>query len=176
MKQTIKLILLFSFLAVIGIGAYLYNMSVNSPYRLSSEEAKKRIAAHEVDLVLDVRTEKERETLGYYPKSIWIPAAVLEKEIPPRFPDSADKSARSDFASRYPDSADKSARSDFASRYPDSADKSARSDFASRYPDKHMRVLIYCNTGHRARLATDKLREMGYSQVYYISSGWKSLV
>jgi phage shock protein E len=128
MKQTIKLILLFSFLAVIGIGAYLYNMSVNSPYRLSSEEAKKRIATHEVDLVLDVRTEKERESLGYYPKSIWIPAANLEKEIPPRF------------------------------------------------PDKHMRVLIYCNTGHRARLATDKLREMGYSQVHYISSGWKSLL
>ena len=128
MKQTIKIILLFSVLAVIGIGVYLYNMSVNSPYRISSEEAKKRIAAHEVDLVLDVRTEQERESLGYYPKSIWIPAAQLEKEIPPRF------------------------------------------------PDKNMRVLIYCNTGHRARLATDKLRDLGYNQVHYISSGWKSLL
>jgi phage shock protein E len=128
MKQTFKLILLFSLLAVIGVGAYLYNMSVNSPYRISSEEAKKRIANREIDLILDVRTKKERETLGYYPKDIWIPAANLEKEIPPRF------------------------------------------------PDKHMRVLIYCNTGHRARLATDKLRAMGYSQVFYISSGWKNLV
>jgi rhodanese-related sulfurtransferase len=128
MKQTTKVILLFTVLTVIGIGAYLYNMSVNSPYRISSEEAKKRIAAHEIDLVLDVRTEKERETLGSYPKSIWIPAANLEKDLPPRF------------------------------------------------PDRHMRTLIYCNTGHRARLATDKLRAMGYSQVFYISSGWKSLV
>jgi phage shock protein E len=127
MKQTIKLILLFSFLA---IGAYLYNMSVNSPYRISSEEAKKRIAAHEIDLILDVRTEKERETFGFFqnPKAIWVPAANLEKEIPPRF------------------------------------------------PDRHMRILLYCNTGHRARLATDKLRAMGYSQVFYISSGWKSLL
>ncbi len=130
MKQTTKIILFFTFLAVIAIGAYLYNMSVNSPYRISSEEAKKRIAAHEVDLVLDVRTKKERETLGFLqnPKAIWVPAAELEKEIPPRF------------------------------------------------PDRHMRILIYCNTGHRARLATDKLREMGYNQVHYISSGWKSLV
>ncbi len=128
MKQTTKLILIFTALTVIGIGAFLYNMSVNSPYRISSEEAKKRIAAHEIDLVLDVRTEKERETLGYYPKAIWIPSANLEKEMPPRF------------------------------------------------PDRHMRTLIYCNTGHRARLATDKLRAMGYSQVYYISSGWKSLL
>lgn len=128
MKQITKLILLFSFLAVIAIGAYLYNMSVNSPYRISSEQAKKRIAAHEIDLILDVRTQKERESLGHYQKDIWVPAADLEKEIPPRF------------------------------------------------PDKHMRILIYCNTGHRARLATDKLRAMGYSQVFYISSGWKSLV
>jgi phage shock protein E len=130
MKQITKLILLFSFLAVVAIGAYLYNMSVNSPYRLSSEEAKKRIAAHEIDLILDVRTQKERETFGYFKnrKEIWVPAADLEKEIPPRF------------------------------------------------PDKHMRILLYCNTGHRARLATDKLRAMGYSQVFYISSGWKSLV
>lgn len=130
MKQTFKIIIVFTLVSVVAIGVYLYNMSVNSPYRISSEEAKKRIRNHDIDLVLDVRTEKERETMGFFQhqKEIWVPAANLEKEIPPRF------------------------------------------------PDKHMRILIYCNTGHRARLATDKLRGMGYSQVFYISSGWKSLV
>ncbi len=129
MKQTTKVILVFSFLLVLGLGAYLYNLSVNSPYRISSEEAKRRIAAHEVDLILDVRTKKERDTLGFFqnPKEIWIPAANIETEVPPRF------------------------------------------------PDKHMRIFVYCNTGHRARLATDKLRELGYTQVYYVSSGYKSL-
>jgi phage shock protein E len=128
MKQTFKIIIVFALLSTVAIGVYLYNMSVNSPYRISSEEAKKRIGNHEIDLVLDVRTEQERNTLGYYPKAILVSAANLEKEIPPRF------------------------------------------------PDKHMRILIYCNTGHRARLATDKLRSLGYTQVFYISSGWKSLL
>lgn len=44
-----------------------------------------------------------------------------------------------------------------------------------RYPDKGISILVYCNTGHRARLATDKLHDMGYVNAQYISSPHKSL-
>ena len=48
--------------------------------------------------------------------------------------------------------------------------------FPARYPDKSIAVLIYCNTGHRARLATDKLHALGYENVRYISSSHLSLM
>jgi rhodanese-related sulfurtransferase len=45
-----------------------------------------------------------------------------------------------------------------------------------RYPDKNMAILVYCNSGQRARLATDKLHQLGYKNARYISSGHKSLL
>lgn len=49
-------------------------------------------------------------------------------------------------------------------------------EMPSRYPDKSIKILVYCNTGHRARLATDKLRSMGYSNSFYITSGPASIL
>ncbi len=45
-----------------------------------------------------------------------------------------------------------------------------------RYPEKGISILVYCNTGHRARLATDKLHEMGYVNAQYVSSSHTSLL
>lgn len=106
-----------------GVGYYLYDLSVNSPHRISSEEAKRR----SFDVILDVRTDLERRTLGFYPGSVHIQSADLEREMP------------------------------------------------SRYPDRSISILIYCNTGHRARLATDKLHAMGYTNTVYITGGPGSL-
>ena len=105
-----------------------YYYSVYSPYRISSESAKNLIANHQIDLILDVRTDLERSTLGFYPGSVHIQSADLEREMP------------------------------------------------KRYPDKNIRILAYCNTGHRARLATDKLQALGYKNARYISSGYKSIM
>jgi len=44
------------------------------------------------------------------------------------------------------------------------------------YPNKQTRILVYCNTGHRARMATDKLHALGYTNAVYISSGYSSLL
>ena len=44
------------------------------------------------------------------------------------------------------------------------------------YPNKQTRILAYCNTGHRARMATDKLRGMGYTNAVFISSTYGSLL
>jgi rhodanese-related sulfurtransferase len=44
------------------------------------------------------------------------------------------------------------------------------------YPNKQTRILAYCNTGHRARMATDKLHAIGYTNAVFISSGYKSLL
>jgi rhodanese-related sulfurtransferase len=112
-------------LVVIVGAAYLY--ATWSPYRISSQEAKRRIDAGEIDLILDVRTDLERESLGFYPGSVHIQSADLDKMMP------------------------------------------------EKYPNKSIRILAYCNTGHRARLATDKLHALGYDKSVFISSSYTTL-
>jgi phage shock protein E len=105
-----------------------YQYAVDSKYRVSSEKAKELIKSKKIDVVLDVRTSVERESLGYYPGSVHIQSADLEKKM------------------------------------------------ASQYPNKDVRILAYCNTGHRARMAVDKLQALGYKNTVYISSSYKSLI
>lgn len=111
---------------LILIGLYVYSM--HSSNRISSETAKQLINENYFDVILDVRTNLERETLGFYPNSIHIQSADLEVELPKQF------------------------------------------------PDKNTKILAYCNTGHRARLAVDKLHKMGYVKSLYISSTYKTIL
>jgi len=110
---------------LLGRQAYLY--ATDSPYRISSQEAKRRIQDGDIDVILDVRTQIERATLGSYPGSIPVPSADLAAVLP------------------------------------------------TLIPDKHTRILAYCNTGHRARMATDTLHALGYVNAVYISSSYSSL-
>ena len=115
-------------LIVFAAGLFAYNYATKSPFRISSKEAKRRIKANEVDAVLDVRTDLERETLGFYPGSVHIQSADLEHEMP------------------------------------------------IHYPNKDTRFVVQCNTGHRARMATEKLQRMGYKNAAYISGTHLSLM
>ena len=104
-----------------------YTYAVDSPLRISSEAGKRLIQEHKIDLILDVRTDVERSTLGFYPGSVHIQSADLEARMP------------------------------------------------AEYPNKDIRILAYCNTGHRARMATEKLRKLGYVNARYISSTYTTL-
>lgn len=115
-------------LIVVGIiSVYLYQYAVSSVYRISSEKAKELIHNKQIDVVLDVRTDIERNTLGYYPDSVHIQSADLERDMP------------------------------------------------RRYPDKNTRIIAYCNTGHRARMAIDILQSLGYKNARFISSSYTTL-
>jgi rhodanese-related sulfurtransferase len=128
MKRVVILFAILIALTIIGVAAYFaYQYAVDSPYRISSAEAKDLLQTDQMDLVLDVRTDLERRTLGYYPGSVHIQSADLETRMP------------------------------------------------KQYPDKNIRILAYCNTGHRARMATDKLHKLGYDNARYISSTYTSL-
>jgi|TARA_B110000902_G_scaffold5338_1_gene6282 phage shock protein E len=37
-------------------------------------------------------------------------------------------------------------------------------------------ILVYCNTGQRARFAAEKLESLGFKDVYYIAGLYKSLL
>ena len=37
-------------------------------------------------------------------------------------------------------------------------------------------ILVYCNTGQRARLAAEKLKTLGYNKVYYIAGTYSSII
>lgn len=99
-----------------------------SPYRISAEEARQRLADGKIDVVLDVRTGLERATLGSYPESCHIPAAELEARV------------------------------------------------ETEIPLKTSRILVYCNTGQRARVATEVLHRLGYKNAVYIASSHASLL
>ena len=113
--------------ALIGV-YYAYQYAVESPYRISSGEAKKRLQNKGFDVILDVRTDLERSTLGFYPGSVHIQSADLKGRM------------------------------------------------QREYPDKKTRILAYCNTGHRARAATDTLHSLGYTNAVYIATTYKSLL
>ena len=40
---------------------------------------------------------------------------------------------------------------------------------------KNEGILVYCNTGQRARMAAEKIRSLGFKNVYYIEDGYWSL-
>ena len=105
-----------------------YQYAVDSPYRISAEIAKQMIGANQVDLILDVRTDIERSTLGFYPGSAHIQSADLDEQM------------------------------------------------SRQYPNKDIRILAYCNTGHRARMATEKLHALGYTNSVYIATQYTSLL
>lgn len=43
-------------------------------------------------------------------------------------------------------------------------------------PVKSTRVIVYCNTGQRARAAVEKLRKLGYMDVAYISGSHATIM
>jgi rhodanese-related sulfurtransferase len=120
---------LFLIVTVLLIAVYfIYQYAINSPYRVSSGNAKRLLQNREVDLILDVRTDLERRNLGFYPGSIHIQSADLKERMP------------------------------------------------REYPNKNIRILAYCNTGHRARAATDILHGLGYVNAVYIATTYRSLL
>lgn len=124
-KIIILILVIFVFITFIYFS---YQYTVSSKYRVSSEKAKEMIKDKKIDIVLDVRTDIERNTLGYYPGSIHIQSSELEKRM------------------------------------------------KNEYPNKNLHIIVYCNTGHRARMATEKLHDMGYKNTMYISSTYNSLM
>lgn len=129
MKVSRNTIIALGVFVVIGLVLFaLYRYAEDSPLKISSEEAKKRIAENKIDLVLDVRTDLERSTLGFYPGSIHITSDSLEITM------------------------------------------------KTVFPDKRMRILVYCNSGQRARRASERLEAMGYRNVVYISGSYKWLL
>jgi len=113
---------------ILGFLGYLYYYAISSVYRVSPETAKAMLRDKQIDLVLDVRTDFERDALGFYPGSVHIQGADLEREM------------------------------------------------LKRYPDQSIRILVYCNTGQRARAATDKLHALGYTGARYISGSYTGLI
>ncbi len=44
------------------------------------------------------------------------------------------------------------------------------------FPDKNVHLLIYCNTGQRARKAAEKLQALGYKNTVYIVGSYRELM
>lgn len=70
-----------AFIAIILVSLHKY--ALDSPYRISSTEAKKRIAEKKIDIILDARTDWELTTFGAYPGSLHIQNGDINtKQLP----------------------------------------------------------------------------------------------
>jgi phage shock protein E len=49
-------------------------------------------------------------------------------------------------------------------------------ELPKRIPDKQAKLLIYCNTSTRARVAAEKAKSMGYTNVRYLLGTHKNLL
>jgi rhodanese-related sulfurtransferase len=123
-----KLPILMLIIGIAAILLYLYYYAVSSPYLIDAKEAKHLINTNQIDIVLDVRTDLERSTLGAYPNSVHIQSADLPEQMPRRF------------------------------------------------PNKKLRILAYCNSGQRARKASEILHRLGYRNAVYIATTYRSLL
>lgn len=79
MKKVSVFLLLFTFIVIPMIVYYSMGSSITYPsLALSIPEARSR----RFGLIIDVRSLKERETLGFYPNSIPISVHRLQQEVP----------------------------------------------------------------------------------------------
>jgi len=49
-----------------------------------------------------------------------------------------------------------------------------KNSISKEYKDEG--ILIYCNSGQRARVAAEKLKKYGFNKVYYIPGTYKSII
>ncbi len=67
-------------------GYFLYKYAMSGAAYISAEEAKRKLANNDFDIVLDVRTNMEYN-LGHYPNAKHIPVDLLTKRAPSELPD-----------------------------------------------------------------------------------------
>lgn len=48
-------------------------------------------------------------------------------------------------------------------------------DVEAKHPDRQEPLYLYCGSGFRSILAADNLTKMGYTRVYSVDGGWKTL-
>ena len=48
-------------------------------------------------------------------------------------------------------------------------------DIEARHPDKNEALYLYCGGGFRSALAADNLQKMGYTKVWSVDGGWRTL-
>jgi len=47
-------------------------------------------------------------------------------------------------------------------------------DIETTVPDKSAELILYCGGGYRSALAADVLQQMGYTNVFSMTGGWKA--
>lgn len=80
MRRSLSLFIAFTFIFILitwGVHA------ISSPLGVWPATAKRKLARHAYDIVVDVRTDLEYG-LGHYPLAVHIPLAHIEQELPHR--------------------------------------------------------------------------------------------
>ena len=86
MNDSYYFILIIFILIISILILFIYNYAYNSPYQLSAQDAKIKIKQNFFNIILDIRTNIERNTIGYYKGSIHIQENNLEKYIYEKIP------------------------------------------------------------------------------------------
>ncbi len=76
----------FLLVAALGVIAFVIYYTFSSPYKVTSEKAKRLLSEGKIDVVLDVRTKMEYD-VGHYPEALNIPTAVLSEQVETMIPE-----------------------------------------------------------------------------------------
>lgn len=87
--RSIPLFFIVKIIALVAVAAVIVAMlyAYMSPLRISADIAKAKIQKGEFDVILDVRTQWERDNLGYRRGSAHIPSGDIEGQFPKLYPD-----------------------------------------------------------------------------------------
>lgn len=78
--------IIFGGIVILVMLGFLYYYAISSPYKISPSQASQLINAGKADVIIDVRTDAERNMLGYYPGSAHIQSADLTQAMPVKYP------------------------------------------------------------------------------------------
>jgi rhodanese-related sulfurtransferase len=70
----------------LGVIAFVIYYTFSSPYKVTSEKAKRLLSEGKIDVVLDVRTKMEYD-VGHYPEALNIPTATLSEQVETMIPE-----------------------------------------------------------------------------------------
>ena len=128
--------------------------------QIKADEVLRIMETEEEYVILDVRTEAEFAA-GHIPDAICVPNEIIQSIKVEKSDEVSSETSNLETSSGAEESSE-------TSNIETSSNAAASSSetLIPELPDKNQMILVYCRSGNRSKQASQKLVDMGYTQVY----------